>query len=128
VLFFIDHAGHWIPYSLHRITAGRYEFADLDVIEGELLVTDAKNQAALAMFADFWAETLRAQGWLEDATQSHTTTFLELKHQPPWPDWDTLMQWLDPEGGCEATDGCWVEPDGVCEHGHRSWLAELGLL
>src|SRR5215212_557350 len=105
VLFYVDQAGHWIPYRLHRITAGRYEFADLDVIERELLVTDAKNQAALALFADFWAEILRAQGWLEAATQSHTPMFLEPNNPPPWPDWATLMHWLDMAGGCETTDG-----------------------
>src|SRR5205823_8141662 len=107
VLFYIDHVGHWIPYSIHRITAGRYDFADLDVIEGQLLVTDSKNQAALALFADFWAETLRAQGWLEEATKSHTLALLELNHPALWPEWDRLMQWLqwlEPEDGCQATD------------------------
>lgn len=83
VLFYIDHAGHWIPFSIHRITAGWYAFADLDVIKGELLVTNAKNQAALALFADFWAEILRAQGWLEGATKSDTAAFHEPNAQPP---------------------------------------------
>lgn len=40
LLFSIDPAGHWIPYAIHRITSGRYEFADLDIIDGEMLVTD----------------------------------------------------------------------------------------
>ena len=109
LLFYIDPAGHWIPYAINRITSGRYEFADLDIIDGQLLVTDVKNQAALALFADFWAETLRVQGWLEQATQSHISSLLDSSYEPPWPDWETLRRWLwwlEGENGCTATNGC----------------------
>lgn len=44
------------------------------------------------------------------------------------PDLETLEEWMNEDGGCEATDGCWVEPDGVCSHGHPSWLLRLGLI
>ena len=44
------------------------------------------------------------------------------------PDFETLMEWMWEDGGCEATDGCWIEPDGVCPHGHPSWLLRLGLI
>ena len=64
VVFHIDAGGHWIPYEIRRHTAGHYTFADLEMGQGELIVTDAKHQAALAYFADFWAEILRAQGWV----------------------------------------------------------------
>lgn len=46
----------------------------------------------------------------------------------PQPDLDTLEEWMEEGGGCEATDGCWVEPDGVCPHGHPSWLRHLGVI
>jgi hypothetical protein len=55
--------------------------------------------------------------------------------RPTWPrptvkrpTFAEMEEWLDDEGGCEATDGCWVEPDGVCEHGHPAWLLRLGLV
>ncbi len=97
--------------------------------QGELLVTDPKHQAALAYFADAWAEILRAQGWLDDAGKCIT--------QPqPWPEDDLaqppdvqdLWDWVDEYGQCTATDGCWCAPEGTCEHGHPSWLVVLGLI
>ena len=39
-----------------------------------------------------------------------------------------VMDWIENDGGCEATDGCWVEPDGTCEHGKKSWALVLGLV
>jgi hypothetical protein len=39
-----------------------------------------------------------------------------------------LMEWLDNEAACEATDGCRVAPDGTCPHGYYSWLLVLGLI
>ena len=74
VLFYIEPGGHWIPYEIQRITAGHYVFADLDLESDELLVTHDTDQAALACFADFWAEILRAQGWVEQA-QKYTGGF-----------------------------------------------------
>lgn len=44
------------------------------------------------------------------------------------PDIETVMAWIDDDGGCEATDGCWVEPDGRCPHGKPSWAIWLGLV
>lgn len=44
------------------------------------------------------------------------------------PDTETIEEWLNDDGGCEATDGCWVEPDGTCPHGHPSWFLVLGLI
>lgn len=43
------------------------------------------------------------------------------------PDLETLEEWMEEDGGCEATDGCWVEMDATCPHGHPSWLLRLGL-
>lgn len=45
--------------------------------------------------------------------------------QPPL---DELIEEMDSNGTCEATDGCIVEPDGICEHNHPSWLRKLGLI
>lgn len=44
------------------------------------------------------------------------------------PDLETLQEWMEDDGGCEATDGCWTDPDGTCPHGHPSWLLRLGLI
>ena len=44
------------------------------------------------------------------------------------PDISQIMEWIEEDSGCEATDGCWVEPDGVCEHGFISWAVHLGLI
>ena len=41
---------------------------------------------------------------------------------------EQLEQWMQDDGGCEATDGCWVEPDGHCPHGNPSWLLAMGLI
>lgn len=129
--FYINSNGQWIPYEMNRITIGHYVFADIDMASGELLLIDPKHQAALATFAEFWAENLRMQGWLEHAYKcSDRSSRPEgATTEQTQPDWDTLMRWLNEDGGCEATDGCWLtEPDGVCEHGHHSWLVALGLL
>ena len=67
LLFYIDLSGAWIPYAIQRHTAGQYTYADLDIARSEFTITDAKHQAALAIFADGWAETLRAQGWIGGA-------------------------------------------------------------
>jgi hypothetical protein len=131
VLVYIDADSSWIPYEIHRHTAGHHTFADLDRASGELLVTDPKNQAALAWFTDWWAEILRAQGWVGGAnkciTQPQAWLDDEAEPEPP-PTAEDLWDWLDEYGLCTATDGCWVAADGVCEHGHRSWLLELGLI
>jgi hypothetical protein len=55
----------WLPtLQIRRHTTGHYVCADLDMGRAELILTDAKHQAALAVFADMWAEFLRAQGWV----------------------------------------------------------------
>lgn len=129
--FYIDPYGHWIPHQIHRHTAGNHVFADLDLANGELLVIDAKHQAALAYFADFWADILRAQGWIEDADKCimQPQTWPEDEDQPAQPPAiQDLWDWVDEYGQCLATDGCWVEMDGTCEHGHPSWLVVLGLV
>jgi len=129
LLFYIDPCGYWIPYAIQRHTAGQHACADLNVVSSEFTVTDAKQQAALALFADGWAEILRAQGWIEDAskciTQSQASLQVEVESPPAAA---TLWEWIDEYGVCTATDGCWVAPDGTCEHGHKSWLVALNLL
>jgi hypothetical protein len=130
LLFYINAGGKWIPYEIHRHTAGHHAFAILDLDTGHLLITNAKHQEALAVFADSWAEILRAQGWIGGAskwiTQPRAAPEEEEQSQPP--NVEDLWEWVDLYGKCPATDSCWVEPDGTCEHGHRSWLLELGLI
>jgi hypothetical protein len=131
VVFHIDAADHWIPYEIRRHTAGNYSFADLELGSGELLSTDPRHQAALAAFADSWADILRAQGWVGGADKVITQpqAWPEEEDAPPQaPDAETLWNWVDEYGKCQATDSCWVEPDGTCEHGHPSWLVALGLI
>jgi hypothetical protein len=41
---------------------------------------------------------------------------------------DELIDMINDDGDCEATDGCIVEPDGVCPHGYPSWLRYLGMI
>lgn len=50
------------------------------------------------------------------------------------PNIEQVMERLEEDGGCEATDGYWTEPGGHCEHGCPSWalgevppLAEEGV-
>lgn len=64
---------------------------------------------------------------------TNKTTHTDKK--PTWPkptakppSFDEIMEMVDEDGGCEATDGCWVEPDGMCPHGHPSWLLRLGMI
>ena len=131
VVFRIAPDGHWIPFAIYRISAGWHTFADLDMCRGELIITDPKNQASLAYFADFWAEVLRSQGWAQFATKYHGEPQQLTEPEdalPKPPDVQDLWDWLDEYGKCTATDGCWVEPDGTCEHGHSSWLVVLGLI
>lgn len=130
VFFFINPAGHWVPYEIERHTLGHHLFADLDTIKGELTITDARSQAALAYFADGWADVLRLQGWVGGAEKriSQPQPWPEHEAEPQPPAVETLWDWVDEYGKCTATDNCWVEPDGVCEHGHQSWLLELGLI
>jgi hypothetical protein len=129
IWFYLGEGDHWIPYAMRRHTIGHRVYAVLNEDASELTVTDEANQAALAEFADSWAEALRAQGWIGGAEKIIT--------QPhPWPDADAgqlrpppledLWEWVGDYGKCTATDGCWVAPGGVCEHGHQSWLVELG--
>jgi hypothetical protein len=129
--FHIGEDGHWFPFEIRRHTAGHHVFADLEMGSGELIVTDPKHQAALACFADSWAEVLRAQGWVGGAwkciTQPQTWPEVEEESARP-PSVEDLWNWVDEYGRCMATDSCWVEPDGTCEHGHKSWLLELGLI
>jgi len=129
LLFYIDLSGAWIPYAIQRHTAGQYTYADLDITRSEFTITDAKHQAALAIFADGWAETLRAQGWIGGAGKCITQplTAPKVAAESP-PDAQTLWEWVDEYGVCPATDGCWVSPDSVCEHGHKSWLLVLHLI
>jgi hypothetical protein len=131
ILFYIDPYGHWIPYEIHRHTAGNHVYADLDLANGEWIVIDAKHQAALACFADFWAEILRAQGWIDHADKSITQPKAWLEdeeEQAQPPDVALLWDFVDEYGKCLATDGCWCPPEGTCEHGHPSWLVALGLV
>lgn len=130
ILFSIGDDGHWFPFEIERHTTGHYLFANLDRADGELTVSDVKQQAALAYFADFWADMLRIQGWVGGSEKriSQPHSWSEQDTPPQQPDEATLWDWLDEYGKCTATDGCWVEGDGHCEHGYPSWLLELGLI
>jgi hypothetical protein len=131
VIFHIDAGGQWIAYEIRRHTAGHHTFADLEMGQEELIVTDPKHQAALATFADSWAEVLRAQGWVGGAwkciTKPQACSENEAEPAQP-PSVEDLLDWVDEYGLCTATDGCWVPPNAVCEHGCKSWLLELGLI
>jgi hypothetical protein len=131
ILFYLGDDGHWIPYEFTRHTAGHKAFALLDTELGELIVTDANNQEALAHYTDLWAEVLRTQGWVGGAEKTITQPqeWPEEEDAPSMPPTvEELWEWVDEYGKCTATDGCWVSPAGVCEHGYRSWLLEWGLI
>ena len=130
ITFYLDEQDQWLPIELTRAGGGKTVVATVEAGCVDLL--DPAGQAALAAYADVWAQQLRAQGWVEQAGKSSAVPQVwpeaadERRQQPAWA---TLMDWLGADGGCEATDGCWVEErDGVCEHGHSSWLVALGLL
>ena len=129
--FHIGEDGHWVPIAINRISTGSHTFAISDSEEGGYIATDPAKQANLAHFADYFAEVLRGNGWITHSRKWYGLPTLRNKassEEPEPPDIETLMQWMEEDGGCEATDSCWVEPDGVCPHGHKSWLLELGLI
>ncbi len=128
--FQIGKDGHWVPIAISRISTGSHTFAILDSERGENIPTDAARQAELANFADYFAEVLRNNGWITHSRKWFGAPSLgkQFSDENEPPDLDTLQQWMDDDGGCEATDGCWVEVDGRCPHGHKSWLLELGLV
>ncbi|MBW7886444.1 MAG: hypothetical protein H3C34_28215, partial [Caldilineaceae bacterium] len=65
IRFFIDDAGSWIPYAMCRPQRGERRYAELDLVQRKLTVTDTGNQRALADYCEIWAFYLREQGWLE---------------------------------------------------------------
>ena len=66
-LFFWVREGEWIPYMMQRTTTGRQVYGDLSTLTHELTLQDEAGQMALAQYADWFAENLRAQGWMEKA-------------------------------------------------------------
>ena len=76
-----------------------------------------------------WAETPTDREQAALSCQDCGAT-VEPLPQPEPPDLETLMEWMEGDGGCEAAcpHGCWVEPDGTCPHGKPSWLIVLGLI
>jgi hypothetical protein len=68
---------------------------------------------------------------LADAVHADKPDITYFQPPPPTapdPSLEEVMEWVEEDGGCEATDGCWVEPDGTCEHGCPSWLLKWGLI
>ncbi len=130
IRFHIGEDGHWYPYQISRVTAGRQICANLDAETGEWIASDEDEQAALADFSDAFAEILRSQQWIGKGSKRYVGPTYLGSPDPMMdaPDPETMMQWMEEEGGCEATDGCWVEPDGVCPHGYQSWLLVLGMI
>jgi hypothetical protein len=118
IVFYRAEQAHWWPIERTRARRGKTVVAT--VVAGGVALLDPAGQATLAAEADAWAQQLRAQ--------------LQVAYRPAdecgqQPSWEILMDWLDEERGCEATDGCWLaERDGVCAHGHPSWLVALDLL
>jgi hypothetical protein len=114
IWFYIDPTGHWVPYEIRHHTGGHYVFADLDMAQPGLIMLDAKHQAALAAFADSWAEILRAQGWIGGASKCITQPQVwpegEAEPEQP-PSVEDLWDYVDEYGLCTATDGCWCEAD-----------------
>ena len=79
-LLFCMRDGEWIPYVLRRTTSGRQIYGELNTVTHELTLHDEEGQMALAQYANWFAQGLRAQGWVEKAYRAPdgaglTTTF-----------------------------------------------------
>lgn len=131
----------WVPIEITQSMTGYTSYVQLTDDGKGIKRYSEKGQADLAEFTEQWAQNILDQGWLENGTLQIAETLLlqavvvEASNIGIWPeptvdppDMETLQEWFDEDGGCEATDGCWVEGDGTCPHGHPSWLLELGLI
>ena len=65
IRFFVDDGGRWIPYGIYRPSQGQCHYAELDLAQRKLTITDVVNQRALADYCEIWTFYLREQGWLE---------------------------------------------------------------
>lgn len=128
IIFYTGY-GDWIPVEISQVQGGYRIYAVLSADRQSVVLADPFSQAQLAVFAEGWAQNIKAQDWLEHGIKWDPGSNVDpcSPDESQTPDLDTLIAWAD-EGMCEATDGCVVEPDGTCPHGCRSWLLELGLI
>lgn len=68
VCFFIDEEGKWIPVNITQSIGGFRAYAELSEDGSTILRCNRNGQADLALFCEQWAQNLRDQRWLENAT------------------------------------------------------------
>lgn len=66
LVFFIGY-GDWVPIEIQQ-PFGYQCVATLNEDGNALLTIDARQQADIAEFCDLWAQNLKDQGWLEQAS------------------------------------------------------------
>lgn len=131
IVFWVDTQGNWIPLEISQSLTGWRVYAELNATATAIVQIRPQAQRSLAEFAELWAQNLRAQGWLHEATLTRSSAPSAKSVWPhptvAEPDEEELAEWFA-DSVCEATDGCIVEHDGRCPHGHPSWLLRLGLV
>ncbi len=122
ILFHISGHEIWTPFQMSHTLPN----TDDDSIHSP---TGAISQAALADYADRWAEALSSQQWATQAVQYSSDLASKVQTRQQWqPDGGTLKQWLEAISHCEAVDGCLIASASACAHGYESWAKELGYI
>lgn len=69
VCFFVDGEEKWIPVNITQSIGGYRAYAELSEDGSAIVRYSRKGQADLATFCEQWAQNLRDQRWLENATK-----------------------------------------------------------
>ncbi|MCB0094183.1 MAG: hypothetical protein KDE50_00880 [Caldilineaceae bacterium] len=94
--------GPWIAFAIQRTSTGRQTYGHLHALTGDFEVQDAVGQQALAKYADWFAQGLRAQGWVETAYKV-TDTAGRITHFPS-PRLQNLIEEMADRYGLDLND------------------------
>lgn len=67
IVFFVDERGEWIPIEITQSMTGWKRVVEFNEDGSKIQRYQPFEQADLAEFAEFWAQNIRDQGWLEGA-------------------------------------------------------------
>ena len=69
VCFFVNEEEQWIPVNITQSIGGFRAYAELSADGSAIVRYSRKGQTDLALFCEQWAQNLRDQRWLENATR-----------------------------------------------------------